>query len=125
MRILLVDDHPAFLRSLQLLLELNGHEIVTSPHATAALNLLSAGERVDLVITDDRMPGICGNEFIKQTIQLLGPLVPPFILHSSLHDEPTKPEPKPIWYATIPKGNSDELLHCLSFLAESAQNSDA
>ncbi len=124
MRILLVDDHPAFLESLQLLLELDGYSIATSHHAAAALDVLSTGHPVDLVITDYRMPGIDSDEFFQRARQLLGSLVPPFILHSSHQNELANTAAKLPWHANIPKGNAEELRLCLQFLAESGEKSD-
>ena len=61
LRILLVDDQPIILDVLQQQLAEDGHEIVTAGSGQEALALLQ--ERAcDLVMTDQSMPGMTGDE---------------------------------------------------------------
>ena len=113
MKILIVDDHPDFLDSLQLLLELEGHQIIAASNAALALQQLSNGHAFDLVITDYQMPGICGDEFFRHARKQMGALTPPFMLHSAHHDELTNSETALPWHDCIPKGNPELLRHCL------------
>lgn len=63
-RILLVDDEPAILRSLERVLRREKYHILTAGDAAAALAILER-ESVDVVISDQRMPGMCGTELLK------------------------------------------------------------
>ncbi len=68
--VLIVDDEEAFLLSLEDGLELGDDvRLVTAKSAGAALEIL-AREPVDLVVTDLRMPGMDGLEFIEQVGRL-------------------------------------------------------
>lgn len=125
MRLLIVDDHPDCLDSLQLLLEVEGHHVATASNAADALGALSNGRSFDLVITDYRMPGICGDELFKRARQQLGPLMPPFILHSAHHDELSPSAILLPWHACVPKGNPDLLRQCLHQFASEDANSQA
>jgi CheY-like chemotaxis protein len=58
-RILVVEDDPDIRFSVGLALELAGHQIVEAATGEAALELL-AGEPVDLVLLDLRLPGMDG-----------------------------------------------------------------
>ncbi len=67
MRILLVDDAEDTLESFAMLLRLEGAEVVTArsgPDALAALDNPSPRLDLDLVISDVRMPGMEGYEFL-------------------------------------------------------------
>lgn len=65
--ILLLDDDPTSLRLLEMALLREGHKPVAFTDPVAALDLLKTTEEViDLIVTDIRMPGINGLEFIRQ-----------------------------------------------------------
>ncbi len=66
MRILLVDDDPLVLASTADLLEDLGHDVVEASSAREALDLLDAGTRIDLVVTDYAMPLMTGVELIDR-----------------------------------------------------------
>ena len=55
-RILVVDDEPKMRRILELMLKEMGHEVVLAANGRDALKL-ARGTRLDLVMTDLRMPG--------------------------------------------------------------------
>jgi len=63
--LLLVDDEPRILSALQRCLRREGYEIVLADSAAAALRVLRA-QRVDLVLTDHKMPGMSGLELIRE-----------------------------------------------------------
>jgi DNA-binding NtrC family response regulator len=63
--ILCVDDEPAALLVLKDTLERAGHRAVGVPNVDAALEVLARGG-VDLIISDYRMPGSTGLEFLAQ-----------------------------------------------------------
>lgn len=68
-RYLIVDDNPAFGENLAEILEDSGAEctVVTAPEA--AVELLGR-ERFDALITDMRMPGLDGNQLIREARRL-------------------------------------------------------
>jgi CheY-like chemotaxis protein len=78
-KILLVDDEPAILTVLELLLNKFGYIVVLKSNAESALFLIREGVNVDLVITDYRMPGMNGVEFIRELRRIL-PSVPVLML---------------------------------------------
>ena len=63
-RVLCVDDEPNVLRSLKWLLQ-RDFEVTTAPSGGAALPLLPTGD-FDVVISDQRMPGMMGSEFLQE-----------------------------------------------------------
>lgn len=74
--ILLVDDEQENLRTYQEILEDMDYRILTRSDADSALALLSEGAAVvDLIVTDYRMPGKNGLEFITELRQYR-PFVP-------------------------------------------------
>jgi response regulator RpfG family c-di-GMP phosphodiesterase len=64
-RLLLVDDEPNILRSLQRLFRSSGYTIYTSESGAAGLEIL-AQHPIDLVISDMRMPHMDGAEFLEK-----------------------------------------------------------
>ncbi|MGP1683916.1 MAG: EAL domain-containing protein, partial [Giesbergeria sp.] len=63
--LLLVDDDENILNSLKRLLRRNGYRILTASSAEQGLILL-AENRVDVMISDQRMPGMPGVEFLRR-----------------------------------------------------------
>ncbi len=61
--VLLVDDEPENLEVLRALLSDRWH-VITAPSGETALELIEAGLAVDLVIADQRMPGMTGIELL-------------------------------------------------------------
>ncbi len=64
-RILIVDDEVNILRALKRLLRREGFEIKTAECGEAGLEILRQ-EPVDLIISDQRMPGMNGVEFLEE-----------------------------------------------------------
>ena len=63
--LLLVDDEPNVLASLKRLFRKDGHSIVTANSGAEGLEVLAA-QKVDVIISDQRMPGMTGVEFLRQ-----------------------------------------------------------
>ena len=63
--LLLVDDEPNILTALQRALRRDGYRILASDDPHKALDIL-AGERVDVILSDQRMPGMSGVEFLRR-----------------------------------------------------------
>ena len=63
-RVLCVDDEPHILRALQWLLK-KEFEVVTATSAGEGMRLLQRHD-FDVVISDQRMPGITGVEFLRE-----------------------------------------------------------
>jgi len=63
-KILIVDDEAAVQRSLERLLCRAGYEVMVASSGAQALQLL-AHQQVHIVLTDFRMPLMCGNELLK------------------------------------------------------------
>jgi CheY-like chemotaxis protein len=60
-KILVVDDEPLVCEAVKMMLEFDGHEVISAGNATEALNLF-AKNRFDLVFTDYKMPGMQGDQ---------------------------------------------------------------
>lgn len=84
-KILVVDDEkiPRTLRCL--ILEKQGYQVVSADSGKAALELL-AGDDIDLVLSDQMMPGMTGTELTK-TIKSKRPTLP-VILISGVNEIP-------------------------------------
>src|ERR1700733_13963839 len=65
-RILCVDDEVEVLRGLKLQLG-RRYEVLTASSGTAALEQLAQDPRVEVIISDMRMPGLSGAEFLSQS----------------------------------------------------------
>jgi len=67
--LLLVDDEPNILRALVRVLRNDGYRILTADGARAAFELLASNE-VQVVLSDQRMPEICGTDFLSEVKSL-------------------------------------------------------
>ncbi len=62
--ILLVDDEQDLRNVIAEILERAGYAVISAPDAESALSVLLNRTRIDLVITDLRLPGMSGSEFV-------------------------------------------------------------
>lgn len=67
-RLLLVDDEPNILAALKRLLRGEGYQILTAPDGETGLALL-AEHPVDVIVSDQRMPGMVGADFLRKAKQ--------------------------------------------------------
>lgn len=65
-KILLVDDEQGIRESLSVMLRMEGYEVTTLENADKALELIDSGSTFDFIVTDIRMPGMNGMEFIGE-----------------------------------------------------------
>ena len=65
MKVLVVDDEDGLRKSLSMILEDAGYDVLTAPDGEQGLSLAEA-ESPDLILCDVRMPGIDGLEFLRQ-----------------------------------------------------------
>lgn len=63
--LLLVDDEPNIVRALGRLLRRDGYRILTASSAKDAFAILASND-VQVIISDQRMPEMCGTEFLAQ-----------------------------------------------------------
>lgn len=63
--LLLVDDEPGILSALRRMLHAEGYRILTASNAAEGLELLAL-EDIHVVISDQRMPGLSGTEFLTR-----------------------------------------------------------
>ena len=69
-RVLVVDDQEVVRRTLSLFLTKAGFYALTADCGALALNCLKAGERCDLVVTDQSMPGMTGCALIEEVSRI-------------------------------------------------------
>ncbi len=85
-RIMIVDDEPAVLTVLRVLVTSMGHQSVTFPDADQALAALEAGEPCDLIVSDLRMNPTSGFDLLK-TVKQRWPHLPVIIVSGFLSSE--------------------------------------
>jgi PAS domain S-box-containing protein len=86
LRVLVVDDDPLVLMNTSAMLEDLGHAVVEATSGEQALRILHRSERIDLVITDQMMPGMTGLQLIEEIASAYAEL--PVILASGYSDLP-------------------------------------
>jgi diguanylate cyclase (GGDEF)-like protein len=63
--VLLVDDNPDYLQATRLLLEREGHNVLTATNGPEALSILPQ-QKVDLLLLDYFMPGMTGEQVVSE-----------------------------------------------------------
>jgi len=77
--ILVVDDEPENRRIYSEILSDVGYRVIDAPDGASALSDIRQGEKIDLVITDYKMPGMNGLELAK-TLRNMLPSLPVLML---------------------------------------------
>jgi CheY-like chemotaxis protein len=83
--ILCVDDEPTILKLRQVLLSIAGYKVLTATCGESAMRLFTLNH-VDLVITDQLLPGRSGTELTSEMKQLKPEV--PIILYTGLEELP-------------------------------------
>lgn len=103
-RILVVDDEKDVVELVRVILSTKGYEIIPTYNGEDGLNA-AVTEKPDLIITDLKMPGISGMEFIKRVRANNEIAATPILVVSSLGSQVDKPDS--FW--TIGLGSDDFL----------------
>ena len=82
-RVLIVDDEPGILANLEAFFEDEGFIVIAAATGEMAVSILLK-ESVDVAIIDMRLPGIDGNEVIRQA--LAAELKTKFIIHTGSNE---------------------------------------
>jgi CheY-like chemotaxis protein/anti-sigma regulatory factor (Ser/Thr protein kinase) len=77
--ILVAEDDPAIRTVFARLLEGEGYKVSAFPNGAAALKAIDGGLRCALAITDLNMPGVAGDELLKQ-LKITSPLTPVIVV---------------------------------------------
>ncbi|MFZ3045590.1 MAG: HD domain-containing phosphohydrolase [Desulfatirhabdiaceae bacterium] len=64
--LLLVDDEPSILHSLQRLFRKDQYSILTAGSGSEGLDILASEETISMIISDQRMPGMTGTRFLEK-----------------------------------------------------------
>lgn len=125
-RVLVVDDEPTARRSLAWLLCDAGYEVLTAPDGAEALATLDQA-RVDVLLTDLRMPGVDGLDLLRRG-RILDPdlTVVMMTAHGDVTDAVRAMSEGAFWYVRKPV-DLDQLLDVLhrAFLLRSLREESA
>jgi response regulator RpfG family c-di-GMP phosphodiesterase len=116
--LLLVDDEESTRDALRLLLQPDGYRILTAASGAAGLELLAQNE-VDVILSDQRMPGMTGVEFLRR-VKIMHPQTVRMVLSAytelasvtdainegAIYKFLTKP-----WEDSLLRANIDEAFH--------------
>ena len=79
LRVLVVDDDKAVLRSTVRMLDFLGYATVSAESGSEALRLLASNQEIDLVLADFAMPEMSGGELAK-AIRAMRPTLPVILI---------------------------------------------
>ena len=105
LRVLAVDDDALVLLNTTAMIEDLGHEPVEATSGKQALALMEAGEKIDLIVTDQAMPGMTGVELVE-SVRAFKPSIP-VVLATGYAELPAQ-APQPLVKLSKPFG-LDEL----------------
>jgi CheY-like chemotaxis protein len=81
--VLLIDDHADLRDVMKELLEMHGHEVRFATSGEEAFSKLQDGEDADVVIADQRLPGMSGIDFLQKVRENIRKTALPIILCSA------------------------------------------
>ncbi len=84
-QILIVDDEPAWVKVLSVLLRKQGYKVLEATNAREALNTLT-GSKPDLILSDVRMPDMNGFDFLDQVRRSTKNAKTPVVFLSAVDD---------------------------------------
>ncbi|PHQ28767.1 MAG: response regulator [Leeuwenhoekiella sp.] len=84
-KILVIEDNPMVVKSLEFKLKKDGYDVVVAEDGRTAMKLLSEGH-FDLILTDLMLPFISGNEIIE-FIKTEYPNIPVIVLSTSTQED--------------------------------------
>lgn len=79
-RILVVDDQKSIRALLSNIFKVAGYDVIEAEDGSKALDILSSGKQVDLIITDLNMPVMNGIEFIWEARKLSNHIFTPIFM---------------------------------------------
>ena len=85
-RILIIEDNPMVVKSLEFKLTKDGYDVVVAEDGRKALEILKEDDAIELVITDLMLPYITGTELIEH-IRNNTPTMPIIVLSTSNQGE--------------------------------------
>ena len=85
-RILIIEDNPMVVKSLEFKLTKDGYDVVVAEDGRKALEILKEDDAIELVITDLMLPYITGTELIEH-IRNNTPTMPIIVLSTSNQEE--------------------------------------
>jgi two-component system chemotaxis response regulator CheY len=85
MRILAVEDEPEYLEMLSEVMKGLGHSIIIAVNGVEALKIIDS-QKIDVVVSDVKMPGMDGIEFHRQLRDRPGMRNTPFIFLTGVDD---------------------------------------
>jgi len=89
-KVLLIDDHADLREIMTELLEMHGHDVRSAKSGEEAWRTLEADDHTEVVISDQRLPGMSGIDFLQQIRSTFRKARLPVILcsaDSSIRDE--------------------------------------
>lgn len=94
-RVLIVDDDSVVLTVVRLLLFRRGYEVVPARGPGEALEVIRNIPTVDVVLSDVRMPGMCGTQLIRE-IRTISPSTATVLMTGGIADPPDLPDGVPV-----------------------------
>jgi CheY-like chemotaxis protein len=121
--VLLAEDDRSFRRYLEIFLKRAGYEVVSAADGLEAMNILLAGQNVDVVMTDAIMPSLNGYQLsrLMKNNPRLSHL--PIVLLSALEPQDSKYDAQDVDAFLVKPVSNDDLLACLRDLISASKAS--
>lgn len=116
-KLLLVDDDPAVLDSLKLLLGLSGFDIVAAKDPTEALDYMESGGEPDILITDYRLPVMNGVDLVKRVRGLAERDIPAVLISGDTSEEKIRDSELANYHVMHKPSNAKDLIALLKNLS--------